>query len=126
LSTYTPTFLGYSLTHLNRLLPAFVNHYVRADAVPAPTTSSDDPDQDVSLTHLASALLDYVGSASRTSVGRSWFESTEGALQNYIEMVTGWSQMTEEDVGTYFNVASVTKRLYQYRKRTGPITLTPL
>ncbi|CAE6421477.1 unnamed protein product [Rhizoctonia solani] len=97
LSNFTPTLLGYSLTHLNQLLPIFVNYYVRADAESAPTTSSDDPDQQVSLTNLASSLLDYVGSAVRTSVGRSWFESTDGALQNYIEVVAGWSQMTQED-----------------------------
>ncbi|KAL5640264.1 hypothetical protein ACGC1H_007512 [Rhizoctonia solani] len=103
LSTFTPTLLGYSLTHLNRLLPTFINHYVRADADPAPATSSDDPDQQVSLTNLASSLLDYVGSAVRTSVGRSWFESTDGALQNYIEMVAGWSQMTEEDEENWTN-----------------------
>lgn len=58
----------------------------------------DDPDQQVSLTNLASALLDYVGGAARTSVGRSWFEGTEGALRDYIEMVVGWSQMTGDDV----------------------------
>ncbi|KAH7338870.1 ARM repeat-containing protein [Rhizoctonia solani] len=103
LSTFTPTLLGHSLTHLNRLLPIFINHYVRADADPAPTTSGDDPDQQVSLTNLASALLDYVGSATRTSVGRSWFESTDGALQSYIEMVAGWSQMTEEDEENWTN-----------------------
>lgn len=97
LASFTPTLLGHSLTHLNRLLPTFINHYVRPDAAPAPMTSSDDPDQDVSLTNLASALLDYVGSAVRTSVGRSWFETTDGALRSYIEMVAGWSQMTEED-----------------------------
>ncbi|KAJ1302683.1 hypothetical protein OPQ81_002999 [Rhizoctonia solani] len=103
LSTFTPAFLGHSLTHLNRLLPSFVNHYVRADADPTPATSSDDPDQQVSLTNLASSLLDYVGSAVRTSAGRSWFETTEGALQNYIEMVAGWSQMTEEDEENWTN-----------------------
>ncbi|CAE6414438.1 unnamed protein product [Rhizoctonia solani] len=103
LSNFTPTFLGHSLTHLNRLLPIFINHYVRADADPAPTTSGDDPDQQVSLTNLTSALLDYVGSAARTSVGRSWFEGTDGALQNYIEMVAGWSQMTEEDEENWTN-----------------------
>ncbi|KAG8689246.1 hypothetical protein FRC11_003586, partial [Ceratobasidium sp. 423] len=103
LATFTPTLLGHSLTHLNRLLPIFINHYVRADAAPVPTTSSDDPDQQVSLTNLASSLLDYVGSAVRTSAGRSWFESTDGALQNYIEMVAGWSQMTEEDEENWNN-----------------------
>ncbi|CAE6488834.1 unnamed protein product [Rhizoctonia solani] len=103
LSTFTPALLGHSLTHLNRLLPSFINHYVRADADPAPATSSDDPDQQVSLTSLASSLLDYVGSAVRTSVGRSWFESTDGVLQGYIEMVAGWSQMTEEDEENWTN-----------------------
>ncbi|CUA67452.1 Importin-9 [Rhizoctonia solani] len=103
LSTFTPTLLGYSLNHLNRLLPSFINHYVRAGADPTPATSSDDPDQQVSLANLASSLLDYVGSAVRTSVGRSWFESTDGALQNYIEMVAGWSQMTEEDEENWTN-----------------------
>ncbi|EUC67058.1 importin [Rhizoctonia solani AG-3 Rhs1AP] len=103
LSTFTPALLGYSLNHLNRLLPSFINNYVRADADPAPATSSDDPDQQVSLTNLASSLLDYVGGAVRTSVGRSWFESTDGALQSYIEMVAGWSQMTEEDEENWTN-----------------------
>lgn len=88
----------HSLAHLQKLLPTFVNHYVRSDATPPPTTSSDDLDQQVSLTHLASSLLDFVGSAARTAAGRSWFEGTAGVLQNYIEMVAGWSQMTEEDV----------------------------
>lgn len=47
---------------------------------------------------MASSILDFVGGAARTSAGRSWFEGTAGVLQNYIEMVAGWSQMTEEDV----------------------------
>ncbi|CAE7208239.1 unnamed protein product [Rhizoctonia solani] len=103
LSTFTPTLLEHSLTHLNRLLPSFISHYVRADADPTPPTSSDDPDQQVSLTNLASSLLDYVGGAVRTSAGRSWFETTNGALQGYIEMVAGWSQMTEEDEENWTN-----------------------
>ncbi|QRV80350.1 importin-9 [Ceratobasidium sp. AG-Ba] len=97
LSPYTPALLSHSLTHLQNLLPVFVEYYVRSDAASPPTASTDDPDQQVSLTHLASALLDYVGSAARTIVGRSWFESTNGSLQSYIEMVAGWAQITEED-----------------------------
>ncbi|QRV94844.1 importin-9 [Ceratobasidium sp. AG-Ba] len=97
LSPYTPALLSHSLTHLQNLLPVFVEYYVRSDAASPPTASTDDPDQQVSLTHLASALLDYVGSAARTTAGRSWFESTNGSLQSYIEMVAGWAQMTEED-----------------------------
>lgn len=103
LSPYTPTLLVHSLAHLQKLLPTFVNHYVRSDATPPPTTSSDDLDQQVSLTHLASSLLDFVGSAARTAAGRSWFEGTAGVLQNYIEMVAGWSQMTEEDEENWSN-----------------------
>ncbi|KAG9127317.1 hypothetical protein FRC07_014850 [Ceratobasidium sp. 392] len=97
LSSYTPTLLSHSLSHLQNLLPVFVNHYVQSDAVSPPTSSTDDPDQQVSLTHSASSLIDYVGNAIRTSAGRSWFESTDGALQSYIEMVASWAQMTEED-----------------------------
>ncbi|KAF8753686.1 ARM repeat-containing protein [Rhizoctonia solani] len=103
LSTFTPTILSHSLTHLNRLLPIFINYYVRADADSAPTASSDDPDQQASLTNLASSLLDYVGSAVRTSAGRSWFETTDRALQNYIEAVAGWSQMTQDDEENWSN-----------------------
>ncbi|KAG8722408.1 hypothetical protein FRC09_006303 [Ceratobasidium sp. 395] len=103
LSPYTPALLSHSLSHLQNLLPTFVNHYVQSGAVPPPSSSTDDPDQQVSLTHLASSLIDYVGSAVRTSAGRSWLESTNGALQSYIEMVAGWAQMTEEDEENWAN-----------------------
>ncbi|KAG8742538.1 hypothetical protein FRC10_001305 [Ceratobasidium sp. 414] len=97
LSPYIPALLSHSLSHLQNLLPVFVDHYVRSDAASPPTSSNDDPDQQVSLTHLASSLIDYVGSSVRTSAGRSWFESNNGALQSYLELVAGWAQMTEED-----------------------------
>jgi hypothetical protein len=122
LSPYAPAFLSHSLTHLHTLLPVFVNHYVRSDAALAPTSSNDDPDQQVSLTNLASSLLDYVGSAARTSAGRLWFEGTEGPLQSYIEMVAGWAQMTEEDVSSLSVWLAVIYELYSYRRRTGPTT----
>ncbi|KAG9100077.1 hypothetical protein FS749_016346 [Ceratobasidium sp. UAMH 11750] len=103
LSPYTPALLSHSLSHLQNLLPVFVDHYVRSGAASPPTSSTDDPDQQVSLTHLASSLIDYVGSAVRTSAGSSWFENTNGALQNYLEMVAGWGQMTEEDEENWSN-----------------------
>lgn len=103
LSSFAPMLLSHSLIHLQNLLPVFVEYYVRSDAAAPPTASTDDPDQQVSLTHLASSLFDYVGSAARTASGRSWFETTDGALQSYVEMVAGWGQMTEEDEENWSN-----------------------
>jgi len=122
LSTHLTGFLNLTLTHLNALFVPFRHFYVIPDGgSPPPASSPDDPDQDISLSSLASSMLDFLSQAMLAGRASSWFtENSEVAMEACIRAASSWSQMTEEDVRLQTNaVAPVSNRYFHCRKRSG-------
>lgn len=103
----TEGFANVTVQNLNDLMPAFRSYYIlggqnadKGGTEPPQPISSDDPDINLSLMHLACPAMDFVGEVIRRSVkgpkvAHSWVVSN---LDNIMTLALYWAQIPVEDV----------------------------
>ncbi|KAF8870248.1 ARM repeat-containing protein [Mucidula mucida] len=100
LQPYMNDMLDLAVGHLDILYPMFDRYYL-SSSDPIPSSSEDEP---VHLSHLISAILDFISGMVRGGKAKSWFTAEHSAA--LISSVFKYAQMTDEDEETWANNAN--------------------
>ncbi|KAJ7597774.1 ARM repeat-containing protein [Mycena floridula] len=100
LAPYLGDLLRLSLTNLNSVYPTFERYYL-ASSDPVPPSTEDEP---IELTHLISAILDFLAAVARGGKAKDWF--TSESLVPLISSVFSFTQMTDNDEDTWASNAN--------------------
>ncbi|KAG8991743.1 hypothetical protein FRB93_002589 [Tulasnella sp. JGI-2019a] len=98
MSSSLPAFMALALSHLEQLFPTFHAYYLQSGSALVPGTSEDPAEVDL-LTRLASAILEFIATATRTNSGQAWLasQSVKDVVPTLIRHTVAWAQMTTDE-----------------------------
>jgi importin-9 len=86
--------LNFALAHLRALLPTFNRYYLSSSTASPPSASEEDAP--IELHMLGCPVVDFLAVLTRGSRAKSWL--TASNVETLIVTLSGWMQMTEDDV----------------------------